>query len=98
MTHPTRHITALVGRRDSVRDALSPDALIERLICEAERQQITASEIAKRTGVDFNTCQKLLRRQSRRTSWDTVIRFAEALSVRVEFFDGNGQSLARSDD
>ena len=97
MNNANAHITALVGNRGSVRDALSPDALLDRLLAEASRQGLTPGEMSRRTGVDFNTCTKVLHREARRTSWDTVIRLAEALDVRVELFNGKGQSLARSD-
>lgn len=85
--------TALVGPRGSIRDALSPDALIRRLLDEAERQELTPQQFADRTGLPYSAAHKLLRGASRRPTLEGAMALASALGVTVELFDGYGRKV-----
>lgn len=85
--------TALVGPRGSVRDALSPDALIRKLLDEAQRQELTPQQLADRTGLPYSVAHKLLNGASRRPSLEGAMALASALGVTVELFDGYGRRV-----
>lgn len=56
---------------------------MDRLLDEAQRQNMTPGALERATEIDYNTCARILRQECRRVSLDTACRVALALGMEL---------------